>query len=1074
MISLLTGWALVCNAEQGVTIKKSTGDETVFEIIMPAVQFAALEETNLQTLSAEGFGTIRDSGKPGVPAKSVLLEIPPECDVEIKTVAEQRTTIHDFLLAPAPKAVMQEDAQGEIKLVETFEMDQAAYAQNIFYPRKFAELEYTGYLRDKKVARISVFPVQYNPALRELHIYKKLIIAVHYTSADGQQNDFMVRQETRNFNTPDQQSVFEKIYAGCLLNYTPGLQYSSVLTSPAVTAERRASLSGGITQSPFAVKAVIAADGIYKITYEELNALGIDLTDATNENLHMENQGQEIAIFCSGEGKFGPGDYIIFYGQAFKSLYCRTNVYWLYQTSQPGERMTQIDGTVTGSETDQSYFSTTVHVEKDLLYWSNIPPYEEGVDHWYWEKFSIIVPPLAKDFNVTLGSLEKNAGTYAMKISLQGQTNTGKNPDHHTKIYINNNLVDDFTWDGQVGLTRDISGISPAFFISSDNNTVTVEAVADTGVSVDSYYMNWFEITCAKKYAAESNALSFHNNTTGTVSFSLQGFNESDLLCLDVTDPFNVGMVVNAAVSSQGTSYTMRFRDAAQEVKTYYACGMQAVLTPEKLIVDQSSDLSTYRSNIDYIIITHEDFYDAIQELKTYRESKGLHVAVAKIQDIYDEFSYGIKDAQAIKDFLAYAYTNWNSSGHPQYVLLVGDSSLDYRDDLGLYAQGQLDYIPTFIYQTNEFGNTPTDNWFVCINGSDYLPDMTIGRICVRNNEDLQNIIAKIKKYESDTVAAWCGNVILAADNESIFESISDSLAAMLPEGFQAKKVYLDDYDKITEATSDLILDINAGALLTNYAGHGNIDEWAAEYLFHTNDQRKNSTRDDLARLSNGDRLTFVMALNCLNGYFPNWADDYSLAEDFLRVDNKGAIACFAPTALGYPSEHQVLARKIFTGLFNDNNTIAGSLVTTAKIGTYSQISSRDILETFTLFGDPATELKLVPGSEFTAFKTIDPADNETLPPLPLPTFIWGGGLYERFKIQFSPEPSFSAETTITAPLFPLRFITTESYTPNIFIWAFVHILGAQNSAMYWRVVAYDENFNQIATTEPQSFILQR
>ena len=72
--------------------------------------------------------------------------------------------------------------------------------------------------------------------------------------------------------------------------------------------------------------------------------------------------------------------------------------------------------------------------------------------------------------------------------------------------------------------------------------------------------------------------------------------------------------------------------------------------------------------------------------MKDYRASRGLGVEVVKIQDIYDEFSYGLKDARAIKDFLGYAYNNWNSNGHPTYVLLVGDASLDYRDDCGEVA----------------------------------------------------------------------------------------------------------------------------------------------------------------------------------------------------------------------------------------------------------------------------------------------------------------------------------------------------------------------------------------------------
>jgi len=54
-----------------------------------------------------------------------------------------------------------------------------------------------------------------------------------------------------------------------------------------------------------------------------------------------------------------------------------------------------------------------------------------------------------------------------------------------------------------------------------------------------------------------------------------------------------------------------------------------------------------------------------------------------------------------------------------------------------------------------------------------------------------------------------------------------------------------------------------------------------------------------------------------------------------------------------------VLSEKLFNRLFTERDNIAGSAVYTAKINAYAQQPSLDILETFTFFGDPATELRL-------------------------------------------------------------------------------------------------------------------
>ena len=49
----------------------------------------------------------------------------------------------------------------------------------------------------------------------------------------------------------------------------------------------------------------------------------------------------------------------------------------------------------------------------------------------------------------------------------------------------------------------------------------------------------------------------------------------------------------------------------------------------------------------------------------------------------------------------------------------------------------------------------------------------------------------------------------------------------------------------------------------------------------------------------------------------------------------------------------------MYENLFNANITVGGALLTVSKIEAYQQTSSRDILETFNFFGDPALEFKV-------------------------------------------------------------------------------------------------------------------
>ena len=276
----------------------------------------------------------------------------------------------------------------------------------------------------------------------------------------------------------------------------------------------------------------------------------------------------------------------------------------------------------------------------------------------------------------------------------------------------------------------------------------------------------------------------------------------------------------------------------------------------------------------------------------------------------------------------------------------------------------------------------------------------------------------------------------------------------------------------LQQATTDLVNKINAGSLITNYTGHGSVDSWSEEFLFHTPDDQDSVPRNDVDLLTNGDRLTFVMALNCLNGFFADFHDQYSLAEEFVRAQNKGAIACLASTSLGYTAEHEVLATKIFNRIYKEGDTAIGSVFYTGKINAYNQILSTDIIETFTLFGDPATELKI--STAAASIILLSPDENAPLPRRQRPTFSWDDAQNTgRYKIEFSPDSSFTESKTLRMPLF--GFATNTEFTPRYFAWLLIKIMGKGNEQVYWRVAGYDGNNELLGySNSTRSFTIAR
>jgi Peptidase family C25 len=215
----------------------------------------------------------------------------------------------------------------------------------------------------------------------------------------------------------------------------------------------------------------------------------------------------------------------------------------------------------------------------------------------------------------------------------------------------------------------------------------------------------------------------------------------------DITEPDNPQRMANLDIQQpDGSTYTVSFKDRliTAETKEYIALTPEVVKKPISIVEDAPSNLRSKEFGADYIIITHEDFYDAILPLADHYISKGFRVKVVKVGDIYDEFNAGIFNPKAIKDFLSYTYNNWIKPA-PTYVLLVGDGTYDYQDYEGF---GCKNFVPTYMVHSLDFGETGCDSWFVCLDGEgDILPDMFIGRFPVKTVDETNIVVNKILNY---------------------------------------------------------------------------------------------------------------------------------------------------------------------------------------------------------------------------------------------------------------------------------------------------------------------------------------
>ena len=480
----------------------------------------------------------------------------------------------------------------------------------------------------------------------------------------------------------------------------------------------------------------------------------------------------------------------------------------------------------------------------------------------------------------------------------------------------------------------------------------------------DAFVVDYFELTYDRSFEAVNNELQFAHDSG--YRYSIDDFRTNDLQIFDISDPTNVAYIENAVIAGSDP-YSVEFEPPvnAGATETYLIISAADYKRPISISEDQPSDLADTDEQIDYILITHKDIgwdgagdpYSWLEDLVELRKDSGLSVRAVNVADIYDEFSYGLYSPVAIRDFLAHAYANWQTPA-PQYVILVGDGSFDYKDNLDI---GTINYVPGYMVDTAYMGEAITDEYFVRISGGDAIADMYIGRLPAASEAQATAMVAKIKNYE-ETVHAkdWRQNVLLLADDqvepfEAVFETMNEDAAALLPSKMTPLRGYLGSSTPLA-ITNFIDANIGSGALIMNYSGHGALKSWGSPSIFadtHVSD------------LDNSGKYPFVIGMSCLTGNFgfvsASKGQVPSLAETLLLADAEGAAAALMPTAMTTTGGQHILNTALFEALFTDDIRKLGPAILAAKQTLLANGTTEyeEISETFLLFGDPAMGLKI-------------------------------------------------------------------------------------------------------------------
>ena len=720
-----------------------------------------------------------------------------------------------------------------------------------------------------------------------------------------------------------------------------------------------ASNAPGPTNPAAAARSVrirVAQSGIQRVTGTMLAAAGLNISALDPKYIHIRRDGVDIAIEerLGGDGKLDPADELRFYGLPPGDRWNAGDTYWLAVEPTPGRRM------VVRSALPGAAPLRTTAIERGVwrnsVLYDSLLPGPDG-DHWFAAdlKTGPGQPPMMTTAPLS-SALPLAAGTTTLTITGSAYTPAA----HNLQVQLGA-AAKLATWSGAGGWTRTL------IFTNGAASAVLalIPGTAPDGVEPDS--IQW-ERPVALSFGGNGAAFA---GAAGTWRYQPTGTPTGRVL-YDVTDPV-APQPLNIAADAQ-------FQDGPAP-RQYVLAGTGTLHTPE--VIAHTPVNLVAPLDADVVYIAPAAFHPALAPLVARRQAQGHAVAVVDVQAIFDDWSFGQVDPNAIRAFLRYAAATWRRA--PAAVVLVGDGTADPR---GYTNHGDANLIPPYLAMVDPWlGETACETCYAQLDGedplSDSLPDLTLGRLPVKSAAELQALVAKILSYETAVGGlGWRSQAVFVADNyrdandipdsAGDFAGFADAGVALLPQGMEARRLYYDPSPSrpaqpwrepsAAQAYQHTLELLNAGAGLVTYVGHSHQWQWAVtdatsepSYLLGLYDA------DDL---TNKGQPFVLLEMTCLTAAFQTPAYSGTTIDERLLLAPGGAVAVWGPAGLGVAHGHDALQHGFHTALWSAPPTTAriGALTAAGYLDLFTSGGCcQDTLRTFALLGDPLTPARIRP-----------------------------------------------------------------------------------------------------------------
>ena len=835
------------------------------------------------------------------------------------------------------------DVQSEAMQLPTSLSDKPNFAASLSEPIQ---------IRYQRVARLTVNPVYINPLTAQSEQLRAITLQINFDDPAPRS------RVASDLTDPIAKSLTRELVNPIAKNWT-----TDAVHAPKIQA----------TTLPAETKITIDHIGFYALSYADLQSVGmpVDTLDPRQLQLTHGYPRQTVSVWVEGadDGHFNPGDRILFFAEPSFSRYTDDDAYFLSiggSVARPAaiqdeplpnkvflplvvRPFVRVENLPVGT-------ATFIATAEENHFYDELYPDHLG-DHWFWQKLDALGD---RDINVSLILAPDGSQSATVHVWFQGVTAH----DHRVQVAVNGHYIGDAVWSGRNAYQ--FEAVINGAILSSGPNTIGLTLVDTVGaVWLDAIQLD---------YPAQPNGggQMLFSGEDNSHAYAFGGWQNSNPTVLDVTDPLDAKRVTNIALAGDGT---LTIGDESAGTHRYFVAAEGSIASPKT--IQPAQRVIEPIDGADYIIITHPAFADAVAPLAAHRAARGLRVATVTTDEIYDTFGEGRVSAEAIKTFLAHTFANWTPPA-PAYVLLVGDGHYDFKN---YWGWGNPNFVPPYLASVDPrnfypwSAETAADNRFVTLTGSDNFPDMMIGRLSVNSVAEAQTVVGKIIGYESDaTQETWRSRQLLVSDNCDVagnFYNFNDNIYNNTSSLFISKRFYYPQdagapcvynnstlYGDTDSLRHDFLEAFNRGAGLVVFNGHSSWHQWAGgnrttgseASVFHWS---LNSADNDVTHLSNGSKLPVVLGMTCFTGYFHH--PEYpTLDESLLRQSGGGGVAVWGSTGLGVATGHDQLQSGFYDALTDDGERVLGALTLAGKAKLFANGFDQDLLDTFTLFGDPA------------------------------------------------------------------------------------------------------------------------